>query len=71
MLTLEDYEKLVKEKTCRWCGGHLGAIEYYDHSAGWIVKGFQKRQWLYKTCLKCSYQWALWKIGVSRNAGGS
>jgi len=64
-LTLGDYE-LRCPNICPDCGGWLGPIEHYEHSGGWIVAGFEKRQWLYKTCQKCDYQWALWKLGVPR-----
>lgn len=66
MKKLADYEKLVKEKKCRWCEGELGPIEHYPHGAGWEVEGFDEKQWLYKKCLRCKYDWALWKIGVPR-----
>lgn len=65
VLTLGDYE-LKCPNICPDCGGWLGPIEHYDHSGGWVVAGFEKKQWLYKTCQKCMYQWALWKLGVLR-----
>lgn len=74
--TLADYEAMIpeEEKTCYYCRGHgeighLGAIEHYDHEGGWTVEGFQRKQWLYKTCMRCGYQWALWKLGVPRELG--
>ena len=71
MKTLEEIRKLIKIKTCRWCDDKVSLIdspiEHYDHSGGWNVKGFPVKQWLYIVCPKCGYQWALWKLGVSRN----
>jgi len=65
MPTLEDYDKITTDK-CPSCSGKLGAIEHYDHDGGWNVEGFSEKQWLYKTCRKCGYQWALWKLGIRR-----
>lgn len=69
-MKLEDYAEQIKGKTCRWCGEELPNepedIEYYPHSGGWTVDGFKEKLWLYVTCIKCKYQWALWKIGVPR-----
>jgi len=66
MTTLTEYEKRTRIKRCGSCGGKLGSIEHYSHSGGWAVEGFNKRQWLYKPCLECGYDWALWKLGVPR-----
>ena len=70
--TLAEYEQITP-KDCRWCEdkgkGTLGPLEYHDHSAGWPVKGFEKLQWLYRICSRCGYQWAIWKLGVSRSYG--
>jgi len=63
--TLSWYEA-VTPKTCKICNGSLGLIEHYDHDGGWLVDGFEKKQWLYRTCFKCGYQWAIWKLGVPR-----
>jgi hypothetical protein len=67
--TLNDYDQRATELTggkCPTCEGVLGYIENYDHNGGWNVEGFQRKQWLYKTCRKCGYQWALWKLGIPR-----
>jgi ribosomal protein L34E len=69
MPTLQDYEKKTKGAKCRWCGEELGAIESYDHSGGWLVEGYEKRQWLYRVCPKCRYMWSLEKLGITRDAG--
>jgi len=66
-MKLEDYEKLIKGKKCKWCGTELPQkIEYYEHSGGWVVEGFDSKLWLYVVCPKCKYQWALWKLGIKR-----
>lgn len=66
--TLEDYRSQIKRDKCD-CG-HEGLkslhIEHYPHGAGWPVQGFPELQWLYVTCPKCKYEWALWKLGVPR-----
>lgn len=69
VLSLQEYKKLIEGKTCRWCGTELtGELNYYKHDNGWEVAEFDNRQWLYVTCpnSKCQYDWALWKLGVSR-----
>ena len=66
MTSLKEYEEMSKSE-CHFCGGALGSIEFWGpHSGGWKVWGFKEKQWLYRTCLKCKYQWALWKLGVPR-----
>jgi len=66
--SLEDYRKQIKDDKCS-CG-YVGLsklrIEHYDHDGGWPVEGFEEKQWLYVTCPKCGYQWALWKLGIPR-----
>jgi len=70
-MKLEDFSKLIitDRCSCGFKGLSKLPIEHYDHSGGWKVDGFLKRQWLYVTCPKCEYQWALWKLGVPRNLG--
>lgn len=67
-LSLDDYQGLVDGKKCRWCGSGLNPISHFDHDGGWDVDGFDKKQWLYAECSNrnCRYEWALWKLGVSR-----
>ncbi len=66
-MRIEDFEKLIEGKVCRWCGELLPAkVEYYEHSGGLIVDGFAEKLWLYVTCTKCKYQWALRKLGIMR-----
>ena len=68
-MNIKDYNKLIKENICRFCGyeglKHL-KIHSYDHDGGWSVQGYDRKQWLYVTCPKCCFDWALWKLGVSR-----
>lgn len=69
-MKLEDYEKLVEGKTCRWCGTELPQkVEYYAHPDGWKVEGFPTLLWLYVKCPNCKYDWSLWKLGLSRPVG--
>lgn len=59
------------------CGADLTkcGIEGYKHGDGWNVRiklrvsPFEAvvNYWLYITCPKCGYQWAIWKLGVDRN----
>jgi hypothetical protein len=48
-------------------------IRGYPHSGGWKVPGLKGdpdedgRYWLYIHCPTCGYDWALWKLGVSRS----
>jgi hypothetical protein len=54
------------------CGQDLTGCEIdgYVHAEGWDVKrldGHMTRYWLYITCPKCKNQWAIWKLGVSRD----
>lgn len=70
-MTLEDYARLVREKCCVGCKRPFTLpikIEHYPHSDGWLVNGFEDRQWLYVTCKHCDYQSALWKIGIAGSA---
>lgn len=65
--SLEDYAKEIKRKECS-CGAKLNIkptnIQHYDHSNGYEVKDFEKKQWLYVHCGNCEYDWAIWKLGV-------
>ena len=65
--TLSDYRKLVKKELCRWDNTQLPmTVLSYDHQDGYEVEGFEKKQWLYLRCVKCDYDWSLWKLGVPR-----
>lgn len=58
---------------CRWCNDALcGPVIGYPHDGGWIVPGLRSREgngawWLFIVCEGCNYEWALWKLGVSRD----
>jgi hypothetical protein len=68
MKSLKDYEKMVKGKTCKWCGHDLSgvSVDYYDHDGGWEVEGFDNKLWLSVHCHGCDYDWSLWKLGVGK-----
>jgi len=48
-------------------------IKGYPHDGGWKVPGVagdpdeSGLYWLYITCPGCGYEWAIWKLGVSRS----
>ena len=70
-LTLGGYRAQVGAQRCGWCKRHLPKrISHYEHPGGWEVIGVRGRQWLYIECVnpECRYQWALWKLGVDREA---
>lgn len=64
--TLEEYRLAVTVDVCRWCNTDITeqSIDTYEHDGGWIVEGFDEKQWLSIQCPSCGYEWALWKIGV-------
>jgi hypothetical protein len=61
-----------KEWICRWCLASLKdePIKGYPHPSGWRIEGLPENEkyWLYVECPECGYQWALWKLGVKRDA---
>ena len=63
-----NLKQFLKGKRCRWCDIDISQepVKGYPHTEGWLV-GPQKL-WLYVTCPKCDYDWALWKLGLSRRA---
>ena len=65
----QNYWEDIKKLECS-CGADLTGqpIKQYPHSEGWTVQGFEEKQWLYVTCPKCGYDWAIWKLGVKREA---
>lgn len=70
-LTLDDFESILKNEgvRCRMCVESpklVRDIEHYPHGAGWKVKGFDRKQWLYVVCPDCGYEWALHKLGFPR-----
>ena len=42
-------------------------LEHYSHPQGWLVEGFDIRQWLFITCLECHLSWSLDKLGVPQS----
>lgn len=52
------------EIRCHFCEARLlgSAVESYGHDGGIEVVGFREKQWVYVHCVKCHYDWALWKI---------
>jgi hypothetical protein len=67
MFTLDEYRAMVKKTTCRWCNAPLPeTVLSYPHPNGWPVAGMEGTHWLYLECPNCSYDWALWKLGVNR-----
>lgn len=71
-MTIHDYEQQIERAVCRWCSTKLpSVIQMYPHSDGWTIEGMSERQWLYVHCVKCEYDWSLWKLGVPRDKGGS
>ena len=68
--SLIKYSNMITKHVCMGCGAELdtsaGNIQLYPHSGGWNVEGIEGKQWLYVRCHKCKYDWALWKLGVSR-----
>lgn len=67
---MEEYKGLIVTDVCMFCqcpGLDKQPIRAYSHESGWEVEGYHRRQWLYVTCPKCEYDWALWKLGVPRD----
>jgi hypothetical protein len=62
-----DELKITKCKHCNTPFSRNDPIIHYQHPSGWIVPGFEKKQWLFIVCPKCEHQWSLWKLGVGKN----
>ena len=65
MVTLKQIEGAVRAAgllVCPKCGTTLGPAQTYDHEGGWKIEGYAKKQWVYFGCVKCDYDWALWKL---------
>lgn len=61
--TLDEYRAMVKILNCPDCAAPLPhGLKSYDHDGGYTVVGFDKPQWLFIECIRCDYQWALWKL---------
>ena len=65
---VQHYLEQISDFRCRWCGADMKgeSVHGYEHVGGWVVHGYDEKQWLYIVCPKCHYQWALWKLGVTR-----
>ena len=65
-MTLQEIATALiqKDVTCRWCGSrfNLDNVHCYSHDGGILVKGYERKQWVYMTCPHCGYDWALWKL---------
>jgi len=72
-MNITDFGKALDKlkPKCSWCETDLTGkpIHSYDHDGGWKVEGFTLKQWLYVSCPKCNYDWAIWKFGISRSMG--
>lgn len=70
ILEAQNIFSKIPLKGCRSCGEpfHPNEIFHYEHSDGWVVKGFPKKQWLFCVCPICGYQWSLQKLGYGRDA---
>lgn len=71
-LKLENYKlfydrlKIKKCKSCNQRFSTMSQIFHYDHPSGWIVPGYEKKQWLYIKCANCGEEISLWKLGVGK-----
>jgi len=68
LIALQFYNEIKIDK-CRNCAMPLPKKEiyHYRHPKGWVVPGYEEKQWLFIVCPKCNHQWSLWKLGFSRN----
>lgn len=55
---------IQKDVRCKHCGSFFrpSSVHCYPHANGYEVEGYVDKQWVYLTCPKCGYQWALWKL---------
>ena len=66
-MTSNQYMNLCTVDDCQWCGTMLNKnVDLYPHRDGWLVTGYNERQWLSRHCSKCGYDWSLNKLGVPR-----
>ena len=59
--------KITKCKICNTLFSKNDPIFHYEHSSGWIVPGYEKKQWLYIVCSQCGEEITLWKLGVGKS----
>lgn len=59
----EALEKLWNKQFECWCGNTITLNEFqgYPHDGG-LSDGEGTKLWVYATCKKCNYQWAVWKL---------
>lgn len=63
--TLQNLRALCTREKCRWCGAKLPQeIESYPHDGGYVIDGYDSKQWAFITCRSCDYGWSLWKLGA-------
>jgi len=55
--------------SCGFVGLQDLNLRGYRHADGWPITwgDMTVKFWLYVTCPKCKYEWALWKLGVPRD----
>lgn len=51
------------------CGADItkGVLCSYDHDGGVEAAGYGEKQWFFLHCIKCGYDYALWKLHVPMN----
>ena len=66
-LDIKTLEHVLQDIKCKDCGSVLNKeILGYRHDGGYEIKGFKYKQWLYKVCPQCHYEWSLAKLGIKR-----
>lgn len=76
MVSLKEIENKIEklEPRCN-CGQSLDKshLDWYGpHNDGWLVEDLgaeDEKTWLFLRCSNCSYDTALWKIGITRPNG--
>lgn len=68
--TLTEYAAMAARRRCNGpCGGkQLPLRVQIDHASnpfGWLVEGFEERQWLTAHCEECGYGNSFWKLGIA------
>jgi hypothetical protein len=73
-MKMSDYQAQIVGKVCPACKRPVPSrIQFRDHAGGFKVDGFSQRQWLWVSCPGCSFDIALWKLGIEHpyQPGGS
>lgn len=61
--TQAELNAIPEKIECPYCGGELSGFLHYPHDGGVLVEGIEAgKVWVYFRCLKCKYEWALWKL---------